>query len=452
MESEDEISRANERLKSLHDSTVDLVGSHEALVERLNDLLADVRDLVAVTGVSLDLPQKLESSRPRSELDDLVVALSVLPESTREQLRHEFLGSVPALPPFDNFDVFLLVVLGGLAGLADFLLVGLPKGTKWTPSNEGGTVPTGWLSERVKSWQVSNNNWLAKICRVPYDKTCIPGIDLGLNPYTHRLLTFGHDPSPLGMVFGLMDIISGGMSGVSRTGELFHVPGVPLAAEKLLMAPLLWIGHLASDVATPMGLPAPGWALTQLLRIPAPGAPEVATVADVARSMYTRGYDLRHYMVGGIVPALIEVVIRTYHFVRYSYKSLRAEPHRTPISADLAGKFVTQTQQAGHLKAMLFWGHATAAAINSGKIVVQGLTGSYFSAARAINVAQWQTFAARAAQYLVHRLRDKSVEQIVRNRRALNERWDELLSDRLAYTFLTETEAPRLTVIQGGKS
>jgi hypothetical protein len=444
---EDQCKEIQNHLNRIKDDINEMNLETNARNEQIDTLLDEIRDLGELAGVDLKLPSKRATFRPNADLDELITALSVIPEDRRLELSRQFLHSVPAFPPFDKFDIFLLAVLGGLAALAEFLLVGLPPKTHWTPKSEGGIVPTGWLSEQLKSWQVSDNNRLAQICKVPFDKPYLPGTDAGLTPFNHRLLTFGHDPSPLGMVYGLMDIVSGGMSGITRDGQIFHIPGVPPTVEKILMAPLLWIGHLASDVATPMGLPPPGWALTQLLRIPSPGAPGEATIADVARMMYEQGYDFRHYLAGGIVPAIIEIVVRTYHFVRYSYPAAC----KKTISANLAETCIANSQLEGHRTAMLFWAHATAAAVNAGKIVIQGAYGDYFSAARAINVAQWQMFAVRAAQYLAFRLRDKKVEQIVLNRKAINERWDQLSAKPAVYGYFASSEAPSLTVLEGGK-
>jgi hypothetical protein len=453
---EDDAKKNQALLEMVREDLSEVSANSDQKRERLNKLLEDIKGIAESQGIDIDLPAPLKAYGASDHLSEITLAISVLEEPERHELREEFSNSVPSFPPFDSFDIFVLTSLGGLALLAEFFLVGLPPGTKWTPKNEGGVVPVGWLSERIKSWQVDNNNWLATICKVPYDK--VQGIP-GMSGPNHRTLSFGHDPSPLGMVYGLMDIISGGMTGVTRDGQLFHIPGTPPTYSKMILGPLLWIGHLASDVATPMGLPVPGWSLTQLLRVPAWGAPGTETIADVARMMYEQGYDFRHYLAGGIVPALIEIVLRTYHFARYTYPLKRAEFSRhisNPVSADLAGRLIERSQVEGHLKAMLFWAHAFAAAVNAGKIAVQGITGNYphayFSAAKAINVAQWQVFAGRTVQYLIHRFRNKNLEQTVKNRQTLNKRWDELSGFPSVYADFACQEAPGLTVISGGKA
>lgn len=167
--------------------------------------------------------------------------------------------------------------------------------------------------------------------------------------------------------------------------------------------------------------------------------------------MYTGGYDFRRYLVGGIVPALIEIVLRTYHFVRYVYPQ-HIGTKRNPVSALRAEKFSEDAQTEARLKSLLFWGHATAASINAGKVAIQGFTGSYFAAVQSINILEWQVFAVRTIQYLFHRFRDTLVEQVVSNRRLLNERWDQLSEGQDIYGALGAPRAPRLSIVYRGQS
>lgn len=443
---DDEFEDISNNLTKINKDVGELRNAENERRKRVNDLLGEIKNIKEELNIKLELPPELDSV-PQC-MDDIAIALSAIPADKRKRLEKEFFSSVPPSPPFDNFDIFLLVCLGGMALLADFFLVGLPAKTKWVPKNEGGVIPTGWLSERLKSFRVRNDNLLSYFCKVPFDKSTIPNTDAGLNPYNHRLLTFGHDPSPIGMVFGLMDIVSGGMSGITRDGRLFFIPGVPPNISKILLAPLIWIGHLASDVATPMGIPVPGWTLTQILRIPAPGAEGGATIADVGRMMYEQGYDFRHYLAGAVVPALVEIVIRTYHFLRYLYPLKKNSAAQNVFSTNLAYNYMKETTTESHLKAMLFWGHLTAAAINVGKIAIQGVTGNYFSAARAINIAQWQTFALRTIEYIYHCVRDKKLEQLMQNRKNLDERWDMISSSFPSSFYNFAKAAPSLLVIQ----
>jgi len=75
------------------------------------------------------------------------------------------------------------------------------------------------------------------------------------------------------------------------------------------------MGHLLSDVATSCGLPAPFMPLLQAINAGHFGKKD-RTVGEVARYMYLKGYDLRHFLVAGLTPGVIEIVLRGYVMLR----------------------------------------------------------------------------------------------------------------------------------------
>lgn len=91
----------------------------------------------------------------------------------------------------------------------------------------------------------------------------------GMTGKSHRVQSLGHDPV-LGFVFGVLDILRGTVTGFSYDhltgahgiieGEVYSplpAAGMDEQIIRLVEAILKHIGHLISDVATPMGLPAP---------------------------------------------------------------------------------------------------------------------------------------------------------------------------------------------------
>lgn len=120
----------------------------------------------------------------------------------------------------------------------------------------------------------------------------------------------------------------------------------------LIEAFLTHLGHLLSDVATKQGLPAPLMPLLQLLDVGSFGE-KGRTIAQVARFMYLQGYDLRHFLVGGLGPGLVEMVLRAFILVRHY-----AEHGELALVI------------GGHPKyrSMLLAGHAVAAMANAGKV------------------------------------------------------------------------------------
>ena len=78
--------------------------------------------------------------------------------------------------------------------------------------------------------------------------------------------------------------------------------------------------HGFSDVFTPRGLPPPF--LAPFLLVGAKSGftlregGDPVPVKDVARYMYSNGYDLRHFMTMKISPAIAEIILWAYHAIR----------------------------------------------------------------------------------------------------------------------------------------
>jgi hypothetical protein len=126
-----------------------------------------------------------------------------------------------------------------------------------------------------------------------------------------------------------------------------------------------------------------------------------------------------------VVPGLIEGLIRLYDTLR----NTEAEQglNREGINARIAQQYLTDTRAKARLTSRLFWAHAIATGANAGRVAIQGgMTGDFFSAARAINLMQWQVFAVQTIRYAHARYRDTGVDQVVENRKRLDAGWDEL--------------------------
>lgn len=348
-------------------------------------------------------------------LDPFVPYDALLTDEDRQRLRDE---SFDAQLRWDTWDYIFVGASGVLAALTDVLLVQTPKKSPLTT----------WIKQydtmKADDWFAHWARSLEKTCRVPYDAmadrdgTRIPG----MHGRTHRFQSLGHDPV-LGFVFGVLDIMRGTISGFSYDhlrGRHAWVQSRVAGAEPidLIRAILRHLGHLISDVATPMGLPAPFLTLLQGISSGSFGE-KGRTVAQVARAMYLQGYDLRHFLVGGLTPAVIEIVLRAYILLRHY-----AEHGDAPRSE--ADRVKERT--------MLFAAHGIAALANAGKVAL------YQGNPLAINVAEWYAlvgYLVPSVHYWVfdaHRLRMEHLE------RATDQAWAELLSngDRLLGRALSE--------------
>jgi hypothetical protein len=156
--------------------------------------------------------------------------------------------------------------------------------------------------------------------------------------------------------------MTGDFSAISKDGHLIiqQIAGPLLDGESLVIRILeamkIQLGHLASDVATPAGLPAPLMPLMSFLQFGKIGAHE-HTIAEVARAMYGKGYDFRHFMASSVPVMVTEVIVRLGYVVR----ELRA-----------GGTLMEAIPNASSLKLrrQLLIAHTVATLINAGKVYV----------------------------------------------------------------------------------
>jgi hypothetical protein len=297
------------------------------------------------------------------DLDPFAPYEALLTEADFQRLRSE---SYDAQLEWDKWDMIFVGASGVLASLTDALLVRVPKDsslTQWLKSYDPAKSDD-WISKWIQN--------LSKTCTVPYDNQDL--LD-GMYAKSHRLQSLGHDPV-LGFIFGVIDILRGTVTGFSydkitkNHTWACEAVGKNYEPVNLITALLRQIGHLISDVATPMGLPAPFMALFQGINIGSIGE-KGHSVGEVARSMYLNGYDLRHFLVSGITPATIEIILRAYVMLRHYSEH---------------GEFQPNLMKHPKYRTMLTAAHGIAATANAGKVVL--MQGNPL----AINAAEWFAF------------------------------------------------------------
>lgn len=252
-------------------------------------------------------------------LDPLLPYESLLSDADYQRLQAE---SYEAQYHWDKWDYIFVGGAAVLAALTDFFLVQIPCSMKYKGGDQQQGSP---LTEWLKKYKVHDRDdffarWcrsLEKRCKVPYDNQQIAG----MFGRSHRLQSLGHDPV-LGFVFGVLDILRGTITGFSYdklTGLHQALVGQVLCnlePVSLLRAFLTHLGHLISDAFTPMGLPAPFMTVLQGLNVGSFGENE-RTAGQLVRWMYLNGYDLRHFLVSGLMPGVIELVLRAYIMIRH---------------------------------------------------------------------------------------------------------------------------------------
>ena len=317
-------------------------------------------------------------------------------------------------------DYIVAALSGGIAIVVDAFLVKIPK--DMTIVREGDRIfqEGSSLTEIFRSIGIDENekasHWvtvLEKWFKVPYDKSVDPEI-LGLAPKSHRLHSLAHDPSLLGLIWGVKDIVTGTFTCLDRNGCLVVEKVAETDFLRLFTAPILWLGHLVSDVFTKMGIPIPGWSYLQLLQFGSFGEKQ-RTIAEVARYMYLEGYDLRHFASMSVVNAVIELIVRLYY-----YLVCKQRPKEFSLKAE---KEYVEVKNSIKLHNMLFVSYAIASCGNVMKICI------YQGNPNAFNLPLWLGMIKEAMTQAMIILRSsKSYEKVIEARHIIDENFEYLCS------------------------
>jgi hypothetical protein len=327
---------------------------------------------------------------------------------------------------WDKWDYIFTGASGILASLTDCLLVKIPTTlTTGEYAGQVGSPITEWIKQydttKANDWFAQWAETLSKTCKVPYDSMNFAGSEgieriAGMFPKSHRLQSLGHDPV-LGFVFGILDIMRGSITGFSYenlTNTHTWMQGAVWSNREpvsLVEGILRHIGHLISDVATPMGLPAPFMTLMQGINIGSFGENGRA-VGEIARWMYLNGYDFRHFLVSGITPAVIEITLHAYIMLRHY-----SEYGEANFSLASHPKY----------RAMLLMAHGMATLGNAGKVVL--MQGNPL----AINYAEWMAFVRYLIPSIKYWMFDQHPLRIEHLEGVNSNGWEQLLksSDQL---------------------
>jgi hypothetical protein len=259
---------------------------------------------------------------------------------------------------------------------------------------------------------------LEKNYRVCYDASTSSGLDTpvaGLGPGTHRFQSLGHDPI-LAWVFGVRDLLNGQFTSIGKNCQLIvQSSGDPLLVgeailHRIIEALRLVAGHLASDVATSRGLPAPLMPLLLFIQHGTVGK-HGYTVSELARQMYRSGYDFRHFLASSLPVLIIDAIVRLAHFAKVLSNG---------------GDLAAAAPGASHtkLQTQLFIAHTIAAATNAGKICIT-------QNPLAVSWPQWLTFFRYLAPQLRWLLVEEERQRSRHVGRGLERRWLEIERDHL---------------------
>ncbi|ALB39962.1 MAG: hypothetical protein NTY89_10610 [Nostocales cyanobacterium LacPavin_0920_SED1_MAG_38_18] len=421
---DNEFLEMSQRIRDIHSSFATINQTQKQETEKLTQLQNDVINLAKDIGVSEDiirhiLDTNLQPSKSQRQLiweDEIFLNNNFL--IIDDRVKEEVFRNPEFLPPLSNLDYAIVGISGLVANILDFLVVKIPKDINYLGKyKQEGSNFTKWLKTLGIDEEGELNpflKWCEDTCKVSYDQSINQNIK-GFNPKTHRLLSLGHDPL-FGLIFGTLDIINGNMTAFDINGNLHILKTFDMSLEDKAFAPLIWLGHIISDMSTKMGVPIPGWAFLQLMQFGFYGS-DTKTIADISRWMYLNGYDLRHFITMSVPVTVIEIIVRGYHYLSCLDS---AEQLQYSLHTSIANRELYQIKSNLKLHKMLFLAHAISASGNALKIF------TYAGNPLAINLPQWLFFAKESLTILQAVTRDTTPEKIVRNRDKINDAWDEI--------------------------
>lgn len=261
----------------------------------------------------------------------------------------ELMVSKYHLSKLDKFDYAFAAIVGGISGLIDVFLVGsITNGNnEMTEDTQGvlGKKTDKFYDNMVIKYANFENKragggkdienikqaiaYLEKHHHVSFDarynSEMYMGEVFGINAGNHHLRNVEHDPSPLGLIFCIIDHLDGKTTFINGNGKFVRVVTSNLdqvGADTLPKAIVNWFGHLMSDVAGSSssvengtrgtGLPAPFFELTQLLKFGKFDVDGDKDLAQVFEWMYKQGLDLRAVTAQAIPVLIGEALIRIY--------------------------------------------------------------------------------------------------------------------------------------------
>lgn len=401
----DSLRRKAEELKA---KAINLQQEQENISGQLDKLLSEINILAKRLGVE---EFKFEENTNIDELNEYVER--IFPNNGVKTDTNRQLGMQTA-------DYIVAALAGGIAVIVDALLVKIPKNMTVVRNGNRIIQEGGSLTGIFKSIGIDENGTASKWVKtlevwfkVKYDKSIAPNI-LGLNPSSHRLHSLAHDPSLLGLMFAIKDTVAGTFTCLDRNGCLVVENIAETDFSKLLIAPIVWMGHILSDAFTKMGVPIPGWSYLQLLQFGSFGEKE-RTISDVARYMYLNGYDLRHFLSMSSVNATIELIVRLYYILVCKQRSKDFSLGAEKEYIELKNKI--------KLHNILFVSYAVASCGNIAKIC------AYQGNPTALNLPLWFGMIKEAlAKAEILTRNSKYYEKAIENRHIIDENFKNLCS------------------------
>lgn len=230
-----------------------------------------------------------------------------------------------------------------------------------------------------------------------------------MNPGNHHIMSLGHMPSIIGLIFSVVDQFTGKASfidngkvirlvPVEKKNEIdrFELRGSTFAT-KLICGIVNWIGHLLSDLVGAnntrkqgslgrgSGLPVPMIELLQMCNFNLPdGNGDAISISELTIKIFERGYDLRFAAATAIPVVLNEFLIRLFWCLKSRFYHNRTWSESIPFG------------QQPELRRMLLVGHGVLCTIDLTDASIRSV--DLITFVMHLNIAAWSRLAISGLQ------------------------------------------------------
>lgn len=241
----------------------------------------------------------------------------------------------------DKWDYIFAVSSGILAGLVDSFFVGSPKDSQWLSSADKVMDNLVQKFAKLNGWEGHKGNseptksaigFLERKFKVNYDQRHNQDVSgtFTMSPSNHHLKSLSHSPSPIGLIFSIIDQCNGTASFIDN-GYLITIDSESNLQgsnfpSKLFAAFCNWIGHIMSDIAGSSGasgrgagIPIPFYELLCCLNMGSFGEDKKA-FAEISVKVFEQGYEFRFGMGLSIPVLMVELFNRIFCIIRHRYQ------------------------------------------------------------------------------------------------------------------------------------
>lgn len=308
----------------------------------------------------------------------------------------------------DKWDYIFASSAGVLAGLVDSFFVGSPTDSKLINQADKAINSLVEKFAKLNGWKgpkggadstKSAIGFLERTFKVNYDHQHgkIVNDFMNMTPSNHHLKSLSHSPSPIGLIFSIIDQFRGTATFIDN-GSLITVTSESklegnTVVAKIFCAFVNWLGHIMSDIAGSSGakgrgagVPIPFYELLQTLNIGSFNHKgENLSFADIAVKVFEQGYDFRFGLVQTIPVLMNELFVRFFCIIRHRYEYGRSWKECLVF---------LKMDKSARLRKMLLVGQGTLCLIDAGDAFLRAKPSfnwvTFFSR---INFVAWMRFS-----------------------------------------------------------